>query len=575
MALVAGALSRTAQAQTDVTVTQSVLGLTYKYSGVNCDTIVGEDIAYSDTLGGYVDEVPYDLIRVRGGILRSGSTPFDGLTVDQVKADPTVLNGAVVEGWFAKNFTTWIKHYAGTKVIVFPMLLWSRNAAASSPGCSRSKSSFNGQADQDLFWVASFAMAYWANVVNKYGLQYIEISNEPDNCNDGNGTNTPDVATHDKMMELAKDAFVWVNQKSGLVDPPLAANIVGPGVMSEYTPHVQSALASATTRAALDVVSWHAYWEFHLYEQLTGGAADVEQRAPGKRKWIDEWGATWYDDGYSNARLVGEMAPLMPVFNVFGVEAQAVWNLTGAYGSNVKFSLIDGGGNKSRFYWVTKLLNRALLSEKELLDTNLPNTQGYQKADDFFAWGTRDTKDLYVIVMNNKASAASVTVDVSAFAPAEGKPVSIYYVPATSPYGEKTLPAATVTSGKFKLDTEPGVQYVAVIAGGSDGIGQSDSGAGGSAGIGGSLGGAGGSANLDGGAAAKAGTGGIKAGAGGSAPDAPASEPSVFSEQEAGPVESPGCGCTQATRTSSARVSLMVLALASALRRRRAAGRPR
>jgi hypothetical protein len=129
-----------------------------------------------------------------------GTTPFDGFTVDQVKADPKVLDWTRIETFYPKNVTTWVKGLAGTGIIVSPMLVWNRNHQ-SSGDCAKS-AVFKTQADQDLFWLAAFGMAYWGNVVNKYGLTHMEVSNEPDNCG-GNQVNTPDTATHNRMMELA------------------------------------------------------------------------------------------------------------------------------------------------------------------------------------------------------------------------------------------------------------------------------------------------------------------------------------------------------------------------------------
>jgi hypothetical protein len=469
------AVSSVTWGQTNVTVQNTILGKTYKYSGTNCNTIQSEDIAYTSTLGSYLTEVPFDVVRVRGGIIRTATTPFDGFTIDQVKANPNVLNWTTVGNWYAKNFTTWMSALAGTGTIVCPMLIWNRNleSGASSPtGCSEEatfRTGTQGQQDEAVFWIAAFGMAYWANVVNHYGLTHMDVSNEPDNCN-GNGVDQVRVSTHNRMIQLAKDALKYVNQTSGLVNPTLPAIMVGPSVMTETDGWVSAALSDAATRDALDIVSWHSYWEEHLYDQITSCANDAYSRgASNKKQWLNEWGAFWYSDGYSNNRLVQEMAPIMPILGRYKIECQMVWNLYGAFGGNADMNLVTKSGQKSRFYWVTKLLNRALLGEKDLLATNLPNTQGYQKADKFFAWGSQDAANLYVIIMNHKTTADQTTVNVSAFPSTAGKSVSIYYVSGTSPYTETALAGTTVSNGTFTISAQANTHYVAIITGAGSG----------------------------------------------------------------------------------------------------------
>ena len=238
---------------------------------------------------------------------------------------------------------------------------------------------------------------------------------------------------------------------------------MGPGLLSYYNGKAwfNDIMATPAAKAALDIGSFHSYYGEHWWEEISGGAKSMSGAMGGKKQWITEWGQFWYPEGYSNPVVVHGMAPLMLTMGLWNIELSTPWNLEDYEQTCCKNGYVGKDGTKTRMYWLTRLLNRAILSEKDLLETSYANGQ----TDTNYAFATRDANDLYVILMNQGDAAMKATVDVSAFASAQGKAVTLYSV-ADASAGEKEGSAGAVASGKFTFDAAADTYYVAKIAGG-------------------------------------------------------------------------------------------------------------
>jgi hypothetical protein len=532
---------------TSVTVLDKKIGTTQKYSGINVHP-------YATEAPGWLAEMGINWVRVLNHSIGGRSSPFSGVSTADVKANPDRIDWSAVDSFYSYD-RPWLLWAKDNGAIYTDGLMWSGNKQADAlcPSQGIRKFTPGNAADEDLYWVGIFAYAYWANVKNQLHMTHLEVSNEPDNCDMG----VVNVDGHNRMTELAKDALGYVN--GTLVSPALPAVVLGPGVLSQWDGRkwLTGVLTTPSTAAALDIVTFHAYWEHHWIEEIGGGVDYIRSTAAGRTKpiWISEWGQFW--TSYSTAADVQTIAATVPKLAVMGVEAAAIYELS-PWGSFPQMGLVGPGGVKTRMYWDMKLLNRALSFEKDMLETSLPNDQ----ADTLFAYATRDRDALYLIVLNNNAAAETMAVDVSAFADVEGKAVTVYKVAGgAGPYSEESDPATTVRGGSFTVQAQPDTHYVAVVAG----AGAADAGA---AGAGGSAsrdaGGAGGSTKVD----AGGGKGGASPGtdAASFAPSDPAAPDETTEETS----DSPSASCRTAHAPSRASgVWIAALALALAARRRR------
>jgi hypothetical protein len=449
-----GCLSNSAE---QIRICNAKLGVTLKYSGINPND------GWKASSEQQVDEMLANAVRGNGyfHIVKAGATPFDGHTIDEVKANPNVLDWNAVANFF-KGEEGWLKWQDKAPGRVYiGSLRWFRHLVQ-TPDCSAGEYVLaKGNAiDEASYWVSIFAWAYWANVKNQYDLKYIEVSNEPDNCNGGWGTQQK-IADHTRLIELTKDAFQYVN--GTLVSPPKPATIVGPGLLSYYNGKAwfTDIMETPTAKAALDLGSFHSYYGEHWWEELSGGAKFQSTAMGGKKQWITEWGAFWYQDGYSNPLVVHGMAPLLLTMGLWKIEFSTPWSLEDYEPTCCKNGYVGKDGTKTRMYWLTRLLNRAILSEKDLLETSYANEQ----TDVNFAFATRDASDLYVVLMNQGDAVMKAAVDVSAFPNAEGKAVTLDSVGDASA-GEQERLAGTVASGKFAFEAAADTYYVARVAGG-------------------------------------------------------------------------------------------------------------
>jgi hypothetical protein len=434
-----------------VKVCNAKLGVTLKYSGVN------DNDGYSASQEQLIDQMGANIVRGNGGWIKVSnySTPFDGHTIDEVKANPNVLDWNAVGSFFKKD-EPWLKwQVKAPGRMYFNAVRWWRNKQSSTTCNGGEYVLAKGTAsDEAAFWTMVFAYAYWANVKNAYDLTAVEVSNEPDNCGGNGGTQTR-VEDQTREIELAKDALSYVNQT--LVKPPKPALVLAPGNMSYWNGKawIDAIGKSPTTKAATDRGSFHSYYAEHWWEEIQGGAGYFgDHLGKDLKTWITEWGQWWYDGGYSNALVVHGMAPLLFKMSLWNVEASVPWSLTAGCCQLAAYS-------GTRMFFITRMFNRAQLSEKDMLETSYANAQ----ADVNFAFATRDTSDLFLVYMNQGAAAQKITFDVSAFPNAEGKTVTLFSV-GDAAGGEKQAAGGTVTGGKVAIDVAADTYYVAQIAGG-------------------------------------------------------------------------------------------------------------
>jgi len=103
--------------------------------------------------------------------------------------------------------------------------------------------------DLNEWWQYSFAVAYWFNVVNSYGVTRFEIHNEPDLPGQGWGGTQ---AEYVQLVETAHDAIKTANDIAGI------DTIVHAPVVSNYnSTYISYSLNNADDK--IDVVDYHNY----------------------------------------------------------------------------------------------------------------------------------------------------------------------------------------------------------------------------------------------------------------------------------------------------------------------------
>jgi hypothetical protein len=426
------------------------IGVSIKYSAVSPG-------GYSQQKASYLNEVGIKWLRGWNGF-EGGATPFDGHTIADVKANPNVLDWAKVGSWAGDS--GWYDWAAKNDAIYCPVMWWFQGKLQASTTCDQKAYAFDvtpGSQDENLVWVAVFGMAYWANVVNKYNLVAFDMINEPDNCG-GNGGTENTVAGTVRMIELASDALNYVN--GTLASPPKPAIIAGPGVLSWWNGKAWIDGALNDTKDVVTKVSFHSYYAEHWWGEIHDGSAYINGLTGGaKKQWITEWGQWWYADGYGTQAVVRGMGTVLPQLGLWNIELASPWELTQSNG--LQNGLVRSDGSKTELYWLTKMYNRALLSEKNMLATSSANQEG----DPTFAWATQDATDLYVIYENLGTAALPLTIDLGAVPAADGKAVDVFRVGPGTSSGEVVDLKTTVSGGKVALQATADTYYVLKING--------------------------------------------------------------------------------------------------------------
>jgi hypothetical protein len=432
----------TASAQSAV-VHDSVVGQSPSYFGVTVGGDSSADLSAAKEAG---------ILLLRDWLegIPESTTAFDGHTAAEVKANPDVLDWTSVDRTFGRmrNHLTWARDVSG---VFLPAFKWRRHLTTSGACQTMGEYQFNvgDAADENVFWTYVFALAYWANVKNNLHLTHLEVSNEPDNCTNTSANMPVFAGGHDRMVQIAKDALTYVNEQ--VVSPSVPAKIVGPGVLSPGADHLRRAMADPATQGAIDYPSFHSYWAEHWYDEFQTGAGVVNATKTGKRSWVTEWGQWWYDGGYDNSVVVNAMAVAIASMGLLSIDAHILYGIANNPGWSQG---IISDGRKTRMYWEHKMLGRALLVQKDMLDT--------VSTGDAWVYATRDAEDLYLIALNGGA-AQNLSIDLKAFPAAEGAAVDVYCVGVGTT--EVAEPATVVKAGGFQLSMKDDTHYVAVVHG--------------------------------------------------------------------------------------------------------------
>jgi hypothetical protein len=253
--------------------------------------------------------------------------------------------------------------------------------------------------DWNEWWAYCFAMAYWLNVRNDYGVDDYEVLNEPDITSQGwTGT----LEQYYEMVRKMRDAIDHV-----------------------YTTY----LPGRTYRIHAPVIAWRHNWvtgclanvgdEFeilnvHSYAlNLQGFIRDMHGYLDAygysdRPLWISEWGTYWssYDAMDMALKLVSNLirGSRPGQDYVYGSHIFSMYNWGEWFDG-----LVRTGGDRARSYYAVRLAARALQGGR-------PTFQSTASTSDLMAITTRDPSGkLNLLVANNSSDTAySVTANLLA-----------------------------------------------------------------------------------------------------------------------------------------------------------------
>ncbi|MCP4249151.1 MAG: hypothetical protein GY778_19070, partial [bacterium] len=302
------------------------------------------------------------------------------------------------------------------------------------------------------WWEHCFAVAYWLNVRNGYGVTHFEVLNEPDfNCqgwcnNSCSGFSADFCGTEAEYVQLVLDAFDAVSYANGLV--ALDAYVHAPVVAGYASSYVASALAGAD--AAIQVVDYHTY-DADPRSTITAIRGTVSSQNPDgivEPLWISEWGALWTSyDTMARAMLTANQLLTFCEEGVQGVTIFNMYDWSTAAGQD--FGLVDlqddGGGGAARAYTETyfayRLMIRGLSGGKQILQTGVAT--GVVKGPGPRVMATRDDDFVALSVVDGNGS---VLVDVASVTAFSGV-AAVYEYSATNK--DVVVSSPVVTDGKL------------------------------------------------------------------------------------------------------------------------------
>ena len=275
------------------------------------------------------------------------------------------------------------------------------------------------------WWEHCFAMAYWLNVRNAYGVTRFEVLNEPDyNCqgwcnNSCVGFAADFCGTQSEYAQLVLDAHDAISYANSFVGLPVYLH--APVVANYNSPYVATTLDQADV--AVQVVDYHTY-AADPRSTVVGIRSTIASHNPDgvlEPIWVSEWGALW--TSYNTFERALRTASQLLIFAEEGVEGATIFNMYdwspqvgGDYG------LIDlqddGNGGSLRVptesYYAYRLMVRGLLGAKAVLShtMSLSGTASIV---------TRDAEYVYVLVLRDAASVTdTLAIDLTAIGSGSG-----------------------------------------------------------------------------------------------------------------------------------------------------------
>jgi hypothetical protein len=386
-------------------------------------------------------------------------------TIAQLKADPSLVPWA---GWWDARFDeTQSWRYGvqtrrgiiaalvqnGITPVVVLRLYDNQGQPEMRPGAQWAPRPPVDDSFRNEWWEHCFAIAYWLNVRNSYGVTHFEVLNEPDwNCQGWCNNSCPGFAasfcgSQAEYVQLVQDAYDAVKFANDMVGLP--TYIHAPVVASYSSSYLAYSLQNADSQ--IQVVDYHTYASDPTasIDSVQNTITSYNPDGVVEPIWVSEWGALWTT--YNTVARALLTAQQLMTFSEEGVEGVTVFNMYDwSTTAGQDYGLIDlqddgmGGANRVRTetYYAYRLMTRGLKGGKDRLQFTASGVSG-----DARTMVTRGGGKVYVLVINSGlTSIPDVQADLSALGMDNGT-VQVYEYSSSNK--DVIVATPSMTDGRF------------------------------------------------------------------------------------------------------------------------------
>jgi len=254
------------------------------------------------------------------------------------------------------------------------------------------------ETDWNEWWEYVFAMGYWLNVRNDFGVDEFEVLNEPDNAPQQGWLGTQE--QYYEMVRRTKDALdhLYTTYLPGRTYHLHAPATSGPA-------WVPDTLAKAGDDFDSLNVHNYAWWDKGEAVRKLHGYLK-ESGHPDYPIWLSEWGTydVSYDVQYMALALVENLIRFSQPGDdaVYGSHVFSFYDWV--YEGNPGWGVITGDGTRHASYYALRLAIRALKDGK-------PTFEAVTSAPDLYAIATRNPDKSVNLLVLNWSETVSYTID--------------------------------------------------------------------------------------------------------------------------------------------------------------------
>ena len=312
--------------------------------------------------------------------------------------------------------------------------------------------------DEDLneWWQYCFAVAYWFNVRNNYGVTHWQVHNEPDLSSQGWGGTE---AQYAQLVSYAYDAVKTANDLAG-IDTVMIAPVESQMPFPRTYTYIDDLFSAADTYIELADVHWYHMNGSYPLSDLEAAIDDVRAQVTTYNPdgtveplWISEYGNFSSSSAYDNLPEAMRTARQLVIFTRKGVQGVHIFSF---YDWGTVPGLVRAGGTRTETYYAYRLMIRGLAGGKEQLGTTI----GGAGANSYVV-ATRDETNVYVTVLQDDVGTpADVAVDLSDLGTGSATAVVYEYSAANK---DRAVYTPTVAAGVFTFTAPANGVSLAVV----------------------------------------------------------------------------------------------------------------
>ena len=334
-------------------------------------------------------------------------------SIDQIKTAGTAIstNGLIPWSYWdgTAGSTTWRPFWDQTKQDGVRVVMGLRIRYQSDVWMSAIPKT---QADWNEWWEHVFALGYWLNVRNNYGIDDWQVLNEPNNTGEGWNNNAAD---YEVLVQYTTDALEYL-YKTFLPDRH-------PNILVSALSYPQAWGNGVPNGWQDDVLHWTgngnmtaSYHYYHTGNEWINGIANISHpqlnnaTLANNQVWVTEWGGGADDQGTTS------FTPLNSVHEINDLIAGSQPGNGYLYGTDYfdwsspsanqqYWGIVDENGNPRSIYYALRLASRALNNGKATYATTVSNTT------DLTAITTRDDNGNVYVLITNQSSTTDYTID--------------------------------------------------------------------------------------------------------------------------------------------------------------------